>query len=164
MKNLSYYWHCVSAVCLEDSQREEPTVAETKSTFVILPGAGEAACFAAQLMVRHSPPYFTRHIYIYSDLVIAHLSPICPLRLRFCVSGITTAVIRDVPDGWCPSIKAETGRGGREQGGALCRHLACHIHLSNIHSSHPASPAPKPLAIRVRMIKIWLVPLLKMGH
>lgn len=34
-------------------------------------------------MVRHSPTYFTGHIYICyrSDLVIAHLSLICPLRV-----------------------------------------------------------------------------------
>lgn len=38
-------------------------------------------------MVRHSPAYFTRHIYICcrSDLVIAHLSLICPLRQCVCV-------------------------------------------------------------------------------
>lgn len=138
-------------MCLENSQREELTVAETKSTFVIVLGAGEPACFAAQLMVRRSPPYFTGHIYIYSDLVIAHLSPICPLRLRLCVcvcvcgTGIMTAGIRDVLDGWSPSIKAEkTGRGGRERGGTLHCHLACHIHPSNTHPSRPVAPHAPP--------------------
>lgn len=63
--------------------RREKGKDKPKSPLVIVPEARESARSAAWLMVRRSPTYFTGHIYICnrSDLVIAHLSLICPLRV-----------------------------------------------------------------------------------
>lgn len=85
---------------------------------VFLPEARESARSTAWLMVRRSPAYYTRHIYIClrSDLVIAHLFLICPLRLCERAAKIMTALIRNVPSGWSCSVKAERKRAG-ESGG-----------------------------------------------
>lgn len=149
-------------MCLENSQREEPAVAETKSTFVIVPGAGELAYFAGQLMVRRSLPYFTGHIYIYSDRVITHISP--PFVPYICDSGYVCVWDRNNDSSyqrrprWVVSFHQDWEN--RERGGALCYHLACHIHPSNIHSIPPVRPRPRS----VHMLKTWFIPLLKMGH